>query len=473
MDITFNYIRNRISEYRKSDIIDFCHKILEENRGKVFPAWTIFTLMKWTYLYGEKKFPYKLIDRNKFAILCDITSKFNEEYLIQLIKENKVDRAFLVLFNQQLYLQKKVYGEIAATQLKLYSKLSGKYDIEKSFESITNLKTKDFLRISFIIWGYAIYGGKDSIPRFNGYLESDFWRAMESFIHIDKLKAYVKLLTLNPDKIENSIKNFKRSIKNEDLQNLEVTFFTMYPFQLYNNRLRLVHESIFSYVVNYFIYDYMKENDSHFTTEFGSRVEKFVKISFDEISLSYMTENEIRRTIGRESKVIDFYLPNEKIFIECKASELQAYPTVNPTDDLIYNSLKSSFIKAYFEQLNPVAEKLSPDDENWGIIITYKEFFYSQYTPLFEIGKDKYINFEKKFLPPENVFIIDLYTWNKIIYIVKEKKINLKEILLKARENNKQPETMKQFFEMHLDEYNMSKMDLSYLELEKNEILIN
>lgn len=473
MDITFNYIKNRISEYRKSDIIDFCHEILEENRGKIFPVWTIFTLMKWTYLYGEKKYPYKNIDRKRISDLCHLISSFNEGYLVQFLQENKVDRAFLVLFNQQLYLQKTVYGEILSTQLKLYSTLTGKYDIEKSFENITNISIKEFLTISSVIWGYAYFGGKNNLPKFYGYLDADFWRVMESFIPLEKLKAYVNLLTLNPSKIELSINNFKKALRNQEFQNLEVTFFTMYPFQIYNDRLRLVHESVFSYVVNYYIYDFLKENDSNFTTEFGSRVEKFVKIGLDELSIKYKVESELKRIVGRKSNVIDFYLPDENIFIECKASELQAYPTVNPTDELIYNSLKSSFIKAYFEQLNPVAEKLNPNEENWGIIITYKEFFYSQYSPLFEIGKDKYPNLEIKHLPPENVFIIDLYTWNKIVHIIKNENRSIKELLLKARENNKQPQTMKQFFEMHLEDYDISHLNLSYLEKEKNEIMIS
>lgn len=468
--MTFDQIKGAISSYRKSDLIEFSLNTLDNCKGQINPVWSIFTLMKWAYLFGESKYPLNELNEKSFAHLCNSIFEINQDYLSQFVKDGNVDRAFLVLYNQQLYLNQHVYRETITTQLKLFSSISGKYDVSKSFKDKTGLSVKVFLQISLIIWSYS-NEIDSSVPKFYGYLEPDFWKSMTSILPEHEIVSYKNLLTLNPARVEEIVSRFRKSIKNEELQNLEMTFLTMYPFQYYKNRLKLVHISIFGNVVKNFIYDYLKENDNSFTTEFGTRVEKYVKLSIEELSLPYIQESELKKQIGRDSNLIDFYLPTENVFIECKASELQAYPTVNPTDELIFNSLRTSFIKAYFEQLNPVASRLSSDNENWGIILTYKEFFYSQYTPLYNIAIDKFPNFEKKHLPPENVFIIDLFTWNKIVFLLKENRASLRGILKIAKENNSNPATTKQFFDMHLADFKITQLDLNFLRNEEAEIL--
>ena len=75
-------------------------------------------------------------------------------------------------------------------------------------------------------------------------------------------------------------------------------------------------------------------------------------------------------------------------------------------------------------------------------------------------------------LPPENVYIIDIYAWNEIVQIIKEKKATLLEILKKAKENNSKGETSKQLFEMHLDDYGINHYSLKFLEKELEDLQI-
>jgi hypothetical protein len=159
-------------------------------------------------------------------------------------------------------------------------------------------------------------------------------------------------------------------------------------------------------------------------------------------------------------------LNDYQIFVECKAVELQAYPSINPTDELLYNALKDSILKAYFEQLLTVADLINPNGDNWGIIITYKELFWGDFTQLFELGKDKYPTDKIISLNPENVFIIDIYTWNAIIQIIKDNKASLLDILKIAKANNTDIMTKKQLFSMHLDRYHPMKINLDYLQEE-------
>lgn len=468
MKTEFNYIRNRISEYRKDDLFDHCYQILHTNKDKTFPIWYIFTLIKWTILYGEKMYPPKQLTNEKFNKIYKEITEFNEEHISSFIKSRQVDKAFQILFTQQFYLQKTVYREILATQLKLFSTIKGKHDIGKTFQEKTGFTIFDFIYIQQIIWLYINVGELEKPGLFfDGFLGRDFLDLVSRMTSQEKVKRFLNLLTLNPNNAEESISSFKHKINKVDWQTMEMTFFTMYPFVIWKNDLTLVHPSIFKHSINYYIYDFLKSQDNSFTTDFGYRLEKYIELGLKEIQIDFKTERQLKNILPPNSNLTDFLIENENIFIESKATEMQALPSVNPTDELIYNALRSSLFKAYFEQLVPVSKILRPNQENWGIIITYKEFFWSNFVSLFEIGKDRYEQ-EQTFnhLPPENVFIIDIYTWDKVIQIVKDKKATLLEILIKVKQNNSDPVTSKQLFSMNLDEYQIRTLSLSYLKSE-------
>ena len=463
MENNFSYIKNRIKDHSKDDLLEFCYNLLESKKEEKFPIWYVFTLMKWAYIYGGNKYPPKQLTQERFGRIYNSVANFNQEHISTFLKDKRPDKAFQIIFNQQVYLQKQVYKEIYATQLKLFSNLKSRYDIETSFKEKTGLSVLDFLFIEQIIWLYIhIKELKKPDLYFDGFLEGYVLNMFSEITSVDKIKNFLNLLTLNPENATESISKFKHRIKKEELQTMEVSFFTMFPFQIYKGRIKLIHESIYNHTVNYYIFDFLKTHDNNFTTEFGYRLEKYIQLGLKEINVKFIHETELKKLLPQNSNVVDFMI-EENIFIESKATEIQAYPNVNPTDELIFNSLKSSIFKAYFEQLLSVSNHLNPNKENWGIIITYKELYWSSFTSLFEIGKDKYPTQDNTQLPPENVFIIDIYTWDLIVQIIKNKKATLLEILQNAKLNNSKPETSKQLFDMHLDIYQPIQLNLSYL----------
>lgn len=465
METQFSYIRNRIAEYKKNDLLRNCYQQLDINKNKDFPIWCIFTLIKWTLIYGEKKYPQKALTPDKFNKLYKLTLHFNDEHITSFIKNKQVEKAFHVLYNQQFYLQKNVYKETYATQIKLFSSIKGKHDIEKSFLNKTGFTIFDFIYIEQLVWLYInIDELKQPGLKFYGFLDNNFLNLISQITSKEKILCFINLLTLNPKNAEESISNFKHKINKVDLQTMEMTFFTMFPFTIWENRIKLVHTSVFKHTINYYIYDFLKNHDDKFTSDFGFRLEKYVELGLKEIKAPYKTETQIEKLLPSTSKLTDFWLTDENIFIECKAIEMQAHPSINPTDELIFLTLKKSLFKAYFEQLYPVSKSLKPNNENWGIIITYKEFFWSQFSYLFEIGKDKFEqNQNYDCMPPNNVFIIDIYTWDKIIKIIKGNKLTMLDILKKVKSNNSNPSTSKQLFDMHLTEFSFDSIELSYL----------
>ncbi|PRY20396.1 hypothetical protein CLV58_1583 [Spirosoma oryzae] len=132
---------------------------------------------------------------------------------------------------------------------------------------------------------------------------------------------------------------------------------------------------------------------------------------------------------------------------------MQPYASANPQDDLLLNSLKSSLLKAYFEQLQTVARLISPDKECWDIIITFKELFWSDFRDLYSIAVGQQDELaESIVLLPENVFIIDLYSWNRLLAFAKSARRSLSDILNTVRVANSSLVTRKLLFSMHLDE---------------------
>lgn len=474
MEITFTYIRNRIREHSKQDLLQACYNILDDKKDEIKPIWFVFLLMKWTYLYGGEKYPSKPLTQKKLSNILKSITDFNQDHISDFIKSGEIHRAFHILYSQQFYLQTSVYKDKFATQLKLYDSLKSKYDINASFVSKTGFTILDFIKIMQLTWLYInIAELKKPGIYFNGYLENDFLQIASGITKKEKVIKFLKLLVLDPVNPNEKIISFKRNLRNEELQSMEKSFFTLYPLQYFNGKIKMIHTSIFNYTINYYIYDYLKSNDDKFTTEFGLRFEKYVEFGIKELKYKYTPENELKKILPKHSNVVDFIINDSNILIECKAIELQAYPSVNPTDELIYNSLKDSLIKAYFKQLLTVSKNLNGKGENWGIILTYKKLYWSQFTDLYELGKTKQKGeIDNKHLPPENVFIIDIYTWDRIVNIVNDEKTSLLEILKLAKKNNSKTETKKQSFDMHLDNFENNPLNLSYLQSEIKQLNI-
>jgi len=468
MKPSFEDIKAEINKFNPADLILSCYHVLDNHKDKRLPIWAFFLLIKWTYLYSTEKEEYQNLTDEGFSNIVNSITNFNEEHISGFMKNGEIVKGFHILYSQQFYLQRNVYNQIFESQLKLYCTLKGRHDINLSFRSKTGLDIIDFLKILKIFW---LYVGTDisSIKHLNydDHIENNFLEVVSQVFGKEKVVKFIKQLLLNPINPTESIRSFKRGIDREDLQIMETTFFVMFPFQLVRGKIKLIHESVIKYVINYYIYDLLKSEDEKFTTDFGYRLEKYVELGLNEINEKYEFETVLKKRLPKHSKVVDFLLPEQNIFIECKATELQPYPAVNPLDNLLINSLKSSLLKAYFEQLIPVAKALSPNSENWGVIITYKELFWSRFAELFELGKDIYSSAnESKFITYDNVFIIDIYTWDKVIQVVKDKKATLLDILKLAKKNNSNPQTSKQTFDMHLDVFKIKQLDLSYLQPE-------
>jgi hypothetical protein len=407
--MTFNYIRNQIRQYRKSDLIDYCFKILAQQEGKVYAVWDIFIILKWAHEHGEQSQPLKTLTDQGFNKISKGVYRLNEEHTTHFIKSGGISKYFLILHSQQFYLQKYILKETLATQLKLFVGIKHKYDVNKLFEQKTGISIPDLIFFFQTIWVimYARNVEGSSIS-YRGHLSEEHLRSFIDFRGQEKVHDFLRLMVLNPETAVTQIGALSQNIHNTEWHSLAKTFCTMYPLHFHDNKIKIVHDSVFNYAVNFYIYDFMKSNE--FATDFGKRIEEYVDFGLKETGYKYLNENELKKLLPG-SKVVDYFIDGQNVFLECKAVELSALPAVNPTDKSLYNSLEDNIIKAYAKQMLCVANQLDKAGEYFGLIITYKEFFTSQFTELYEISKkDIPDTYNIKLLPPENVFIIDFTT---------------------------------------------------------------
>lgn len=185
---------------------------------------------------------------------------------------------------------------------------------------------------------------------FNGYINLEDMQAFTAFFDASTTISFIKLLTISEDDAKRKINSYQKSLRNGNLQPFEISVFTLYPLQLIFGKLKGIHRSLYNHSCLYFVYDYLKQNDSDFTTEFGNRFEKYVELGLKEINSDYKSESNLIMELGKKERVIDF-LVEDYLLIQCKGIEQKPIAAVNPFNEVAYRALKDSLIKAYAKQI--------------------------------------------------------------------------------------------------------------------------
>ncbi|CAM4181220.1 hypothetical protein [Zobellia nedashkovskayae] len=469
-EISFQYIRNKIRHLSKKELIWYTTELIRnaDLRGEQIRLWDALILLKWSYLYAEEQHPIKSVDKKTYDLILKSIEKLQSVVFNKNVVDNNWDSFFQILTYQQFYLQEGVYWEDFARQICIYISIEGKYDIDKSFQSKTNLTILEFIEISMMVFGYVNSKKPNNEKQYNGYINIEDLPPYEQLFGKNNMIAYLTLLSISLRDAKEKINRYKKSLKNGTFQPFEVSVFTLYPFQLIANKLNIVHRDIFAHTCCHFIYDYLKENDPKFTTEFGGRFEKYIKLGLDESKAKYKTESNLRKEIGQSERVTDFIV-EDFLLIECKGIEQKPIAGLNPFEGIAYKALKDSIIKAYSKQMLNVVLKAKTSTICYGLILTYKEFYYTSMDDLKELVENDINQFmlennlETNPLPLENVFVIGVRAWDRLVQTIKDGLATFSEIMESVVKANSDDETKLKSFEKHLDKYKTSNWSLTYL----------
>lgn len=472
--VEFNYIRNRIRKYSKESLIMSSLRILrfsEAKNIKNYPIWDILLVIKWSFIHAEQDRYPRIATEKDIQFLVERIEELRSQHDFY-IGEHKIDliKVLSLTLYQQSYFQFSVWQDSFSRQIKLFSDNNMSYNIDQEFLKYSGISIKQFITLSFLLWVYSSPDSLKAKNRYNGVIGTDFIELAHKFANKECIEYFFDLLSIDYLKAAEII-NSENQIQNPILQTFEISIFSIHPILLFNDSKIIFHKKLLNYTMNHFIYDYLKVKDNErFSTEFGKRFEKYIELGIKEISVEYKTENQLKMILPNNSKVVDFII-EDNILIECKAIDIKPYPSVFPNDDVIYNWLETSIIKAYSQQMMSTANLINPNEEKFGIILTYKETYFGNgldaWRAFLKEPTEKYVHEQDlnlNLLPPKNLFFIDIATWDRIIHIIKSGKSSLKEILLKAIRDNEKNESQKFSFHMHIEDIELGPYNLSYLE---------
>lgn len=153
MQYTVSYYLNRIREYSREALYDRCINLLQnDGQRHTFPVWSLLILLRWSYQFGGSKTKIKELTDHKFTILLNGIIALNDTHLMKFMREDKLYKSFLILYNQQFYLQRTLFKYDFTSQLKLYITISGRYNIAQAFKQKSGLSILDFLKMVAFIW---------------------------------------------------------------------------------------------------------------------------------------------------------------------------------------------------------------------------------------------------------------------------------------------------------------------------------
>lgn len=240
MSLTSNYLRNRISEYKKEELLDRCMVLLQDQHNNVtFPIWCLLILIKWSSQFAGTKAKLKELTDKRFWTVFDGILKLNDSHLSSFFDENKSFKAFYALYNQQFYLQSNSSVEDFAVQLKLYTTVKRSFDIEALFYEKSGITIQNFIKICHFM--SLIMRRKDVYQEYfyKNRVDESFVFLLDNFTSKSVGRAFISTLTKNIRLHERTIFSEKNEIRLLHLQPLGISVFSQHPFIYYKCESRV------------------------------------------------------------------------------------------------------------------------------------------------------------------------------------------------------------------------------------------
>jgi len=471
--ITFDDIKISINRYKQSSLIFrilATLQIVQDNNNIRYPIWNLFSLLKWSYLYAIESILKRIVTEQDLQELMLLVEKYETSHQSLNFKysDTRVRSLKIILF-QQSPLQNTFYKASINRQIILFSIFNTKFCLKEKFKEVTGIALKDFLNLCFFTYLYLNadkLGGKN---KYDGILYSDYFDVLNE-LSIDKktVDRFLSLLTITT---KEDISNLHK-LAHEQLQLFETTFLTTKPLVSFRNILRVPHRSIFDLTMHSYVYNIMKTSyPDTFSEDFGKRLERYLELGLKECGIEYENESILKRKYNL-SKVVDYRIA-EHILVECKAIELHPRSGILRRPEILQNELKSSIIKAY-SQILSTANSIDPNQNWYGLVVTYKETYIGFGNDAWDEFLEKPItdfciknNIPISILKPENLFFITAEYWDYLMQILKNGKVTFTEILERGKILNKTDNISEKV--LLLDQvltkyYPIKKIKLKYLE---------
>ena len=438
MEELLENIKSDIGNLNSSSIIDYALEVIRTNeiKNNIAPYWKYITLIQFAINYSTDSRFLPEASRYDCRRILDKITKVEEKYILENFGfgNEKVTRKTMSIFsNQQFWLYNKFSEYDITRQLILFVDLdTDSNSFQEIFERKYNVSIPRFLEFSFLTDLSFKTVDKQT---YNGRINSNLQMLLCAISNDNEKDSYLNLLTLGKEKPRKEELQEILKLKSPILQPFDISHWIKKPFLINRNQIRIIGTNLFKETIKSFIYDSLKQ-EPLFQDKFSTtRFEKYLEMGLLESNVQFENENALKRRISIDSKVIDFLIEN-RILVECKATELVPLPSVSPEDEIVYKSIKTTIAKA-FDQFFEFGKSLNSEGL-YGLIVTYKPMFLGNGI---DISQESMKEFSKglteeemKMLPFENIFIISIDEWDSLIQLVKHENCTVYKILNKIKE---------------------------------------
>ena len=479
----FKKVRNRFRKYRYYDLIGGALEYINApSKDKIKSLqrhpWMVLLFIKWVLL--DDSYPNTRGQAaNREDVVSILQSMFEMSDKLRMPNEYEHVSLFFrnIAFQQFLYQIDFYYAHLSRQSI-LFSKLDKNHYINKEFMKNTGLEIQDFLDLSMM-----------TLVRFMDtnqvFLPENWFSTITDKYPDDKINNFLATISKDIAEIRHAL--IKKDSGNRlSTENYELTPFIEFPLIKGQGKYMLTHKNILFRRLEYFVYDVMRSiNAEKFMDKFGGIFERYVEKSIKHSGVNYITENEIKKVLGKTGNQIDFLIQDgsSNIFIDAKAVEMNTQGKTTHSSEIIRQKTKISILKAITQShdvIKKIADnehcKISSSENNYLLVITFKELYLGNGTTYYEvIAKEKIDEIYNKYtnypcIPPENMYFITIDDLDILTEIIRREKLTLTEIIDFAKNNDKDPVTKKFEFKQHLHGLGITPKTSDYLAQEKDKI---
>ncbi|HAR41269.1 MAG TPA: hypothetical protein DCS07_01335 [Bdellovibrionales bacterium] len=448
-----------------SKCFEFRSKSISEWQN--YLPWELLLLTRWAYVFCESSYPHsKVATEYDLNRLINKVKVLSEQQGPNLIKSSNALAKFMrTLAFQQFWHQETDLAGHLGRQVHLFSRLTDRNGrtVESVFQNKTGLTCLDFLTLALTAW-------MRFLPNHSlQFIDYSWFQPIDSLCSKEKVEAFFNLLSAS--RLE--IKTYLRSLKEQPLeyQLLEASPLRRYPFLRIDNKHFVYSPFLIQDLASYFVYDFLKIGnlESGVLGSFGDVFEKYIQLGLDHSNAVFIPEGGLRQLLGRQHRVVDYVVPGEEgtLFIEAKGIEMRFLARLDPSDEVMRDSLEDSIIKGVVQGMivanrvikNPPERLRNLRQPFFLLLVTYKELYLGS-------GSEAWSEFlEEAVLPhlrnssiteppikPDHIFFISVKDYDRLIQAVGHD-INRAFAILKAIIIlSKEPVSRKLVFGMYLDE---------------------
>jgi hypothetical protein len=475
--------RNKLRRYNPQSVIAHAVTILHKVEDadvqilRKYQPWNILLALKWGLQEADE-----LSYRRPAAKLTDLHVVLNILHDIEASVRMPDSYEHVNLFMrhlafQQFWLQQGASGEALVRQDLMFSSLPPDHTFSRAFESLTQVRTADFLELAFALVTLLLKRPPPKMVRRKSF------ELLEPNLAPAALDGFFRHLS-------KSIHELHVWLTSEQFRGLSVADQRILPSPLVDAPLIRVgaddHAIIFSTLLlrslESVVYRTLRGRDpAAFGVRFGPIFEKYVGRCLTDAGLKYQDEDWLNAHLPGRGKCVDFLVTSEDatVLIDAKGVETSARGRVSQRAELVLGTIKESAVNAIeqgiatarrMEQARAAGKLFDYGRELFLIVVTFDNLFLGSSSELHALFGSRLLpKLERDYGAPlpislEQVFFLTIDEFERLLARVFAKDGTVAAILRYARDSDAHRLSRKFHFQQHLDSFSTQAGRLPMLE---------